>query len=175
MSGIFLVGFMGAGKSSVGRRLARSLSLPFIDLDSEIESRESRPVAEIFAADGEARFRALESEVLREAASGPDAVVACGGGAVLSEENRRVLASEGRVVHLRVGADEALSRIGRTESRPLLAGGDAREAAERLLAARVRLYEDVADVTVDTSGRTVAEVAEAVAEALGAAARGGAA
>lgn len=175
MSRIFLVGFMGSGKSSVGRRLARRLSMPFVDTDAEIEAAESRRVAEIFSADGEERFRALESEALRTAASGPDAVVACGGGAVLSPENRQVLESAGRVVYLRVGAEEALSRMRDTVSRPLLAG-DAHAAAERLLSSREHLYEQVADVTVDTAGRTVAEVAEAVADALGAtAARGGAA
>ena len=162
MNHLFLIGFMGAGKSTVGRRVADALGMPFIDLDEEIERAASASVTEIFAAEGERAFRAVESAALASLADAEPSVVACGGGVVVDDENRRLLRELGRVVYLRVEADEALARIGDTSGRPLLAHDDAAAMASTLLAARETLYRTAADAVVDTSGTSVAEVASEV-------------
>ncbi|MCX8007470.1 MAG: 3-dehydroquinate synthase [Coriobacteriia bacterium] len=161
MSRVFLIGFMGSGKSTVGRMVADRLGMPFVDLDQEVSRRAGASIAEIFARSGEEGFRALEHETLRAVAEGPDAVVACGGGVVLRDENRQLLKRSGTVVYLAVSAEEALARIGDVSGRPLLAG-DARAIAPRILAARLALYRATADITVDTMARTPQEVVEEV-------------
>jgi shikimate kinase len=166
VSHVFLVGFMGSGKSTVGRMLGRRLGLPFIDLDRAIEARVGMPVSEIFATRGEPAFRDLEHEELAGLRGLSRTVVACGGGVIVEDRCRALLKQLGTVVYLRVTADEALARIGSTEGRPLLAGADPVALGRTLLASRVSLYEAVADATVDTSGLTPAQVADAVAVAL---------
>lgn len=160
---VFFVGFMGAGKTSVSRRLARLCGIASIDMDSYIERREGRRIRDIFAEDGEGRFRDLETQVLREMTQGDPALVSCGGGVVLRPENRAILREGGFVVFLKVGADEAKSRISDPSTRPLL--GDA-EAARKTNAERLPLYEEVADATVDTSGRGVTALAYKVKSIL---------
>lgn len=163
---LFLVGFMGAGKSTVARLVAERLGLPAIDLDEAIEERAGRSVTAIFEQDGEEAFRDLETQALSALADLPPHVVACGGGVVLRPENRALLKRMGTVVHLVVTADVALARIGDVSTRPLLAGPSGALAATRLLEARERLYRSVADLEVDTVGKSVEEVAAAVTDAL---------
>jgi shikimate kinase len=165
MSHVFLVGFMGSGKSSVGRLLAEKLGMPFCDLDAAIERRAGKAVSGIFASDGEVAFRQLEHEELSALTASADHVVACGGGVIVEDRNRALLKSLGTVVYLHVTADEAIMRIGSAEGRPLLAG-DPLAASRVLLSARESLYEAVADVTIDTTGRSLAQVADAVVAAL---------
>jgi shikimate kinase len=162
MSHLFLVGFMGSGKSTVGRILAKRLGFPFTDLDRAIERSAGATIPKIFAERGEPAFRALEHDELAKLGELPDHVVACGGGVVVDDGSRALLKVLGRVVYLRVTADEALARIGSTGNRPLLAGGDPLALSRTLLASRESLYEAVADTTVDTSGLTPAQVADAV-------------
>jgi shikimate kinase len=162
---VYLVGFMGAGKSTVGRLVAQRLDTPFVDIDDRIEERAQATITEIFQADGEEVFRALESEELGRIAHGEPSVVACGGGIVLSDDNRRVMRETGCVAYLSVTHEEALARIGGAESRPLLASRGGEVAAE-LLAARRSLYESVADITIDTAGRSPDEVATRLVEGL---------
>lgn len=166
MSHIYLIGFMGAGKSTVGRRVAARTGRRFADLDDLIERRADATVAEIFAREGESGFRELESEVLRSIAEEPPMVVACGGGVVISDENRVVLKRSGVVIYLKVDAAEALARISDKTTRPLLAGGGGTTAATSLLAAREALYAAVSDVTVDTAGRSIEQVVDAVLQLL---------
>lgn len=166
MSHVFLVGFMGAGKSTVGRLLAAELGSPFLDLDHEIERQVGMPVPRIFEERGETGFRAVERDVLRALAQRPASVVACGGGIVLADENRAELKRQGRVVYLEVSAEEALARIGDVSGRPLLAG-DAAATAHALLGSRESLYRAVADIRVDTAGRPPADVAREIAVRLG--------
>lgn len=166
MSHVFLVGFMGAGKSTVGRLLAAELKLPFLDLDAEIEKHVGMPIPRIFEERGEAGFRAAEHDALRDLARQPASVIACGGGVVLDNENRAELERQGHVVYLRVSAEEALARIGDVSGRPLLAG-DAAASARTLLSSRESLYRGVADITVDTTGRTPSEIAAEVRVRLG--------
>lgn len=161
MTRIFLIGFMGAGKSTVGRMLAEKLSMPFIDLDALIETREGVSIRTIFSERGEEAFRTAEVAALREACATEPAVVACGGGIVLRDENRVLMKGCGTVVYLSVSAEEAVARIGDTADRPLLAG-DAAGMANTILSARLTLYRAAADHIVDTSGRLAADVVERV-------------
>lgn len=165
MSTVFLIGFMGAGKSTVGRLLAARLGRPFFDLDAEIERERGTDVAAIFAAGGESAFRDAERAALSALAARDDAVVACGGGVVTDAGSRKVL-GHGTVAYLRVSSEEALARIGsETAGRPLLRGGDP-SAASELLGSRESLYASVADMSLDTSGRTPETMADRIVELL---------
>jgi shikimate kinase len=171
-----LVGMMGAGKSTVGAECARRLERPFVDVDDLVEATTGRSVAEIFGTDGEAAFRSLEHLALADAVASPaPLVIAAGGGAVLDPENRRLLARSCTVVWLQADPDELARRVAphaeRGEARgdpdrPLLAGGNPRETLERLTSLRAPAYEAVADAVVDTGGRSVVQVADAVLEEL---------
>jgi shikimate kinase len=160
-----LVGLMGAGKSTVGRVCAQRLQREFVDVDELVEARREATVAEIFEQDGEASFRDQERKALVDAsASTRPTVISCGGGVVLDPDNRATLRDAGCVVWLQADPAVLRERVGGGESRPLLSGGTATAAAtlERLAEERAPLYEDVADARVETGGRTVDEVADAV-------------
>lgn len=160
---VFFVGFMGAGKTSVSRRLARMCRISSIDLDTYIERREDKKVKEIFAAVGEGGFRAMETEVLREFTAAEPALVSCGGGIVKAAENREILKRGGFVVYLKVSADEAQSRISDLSTRPLFNDlAQARKTNEE----RLPLYEEVADVVIDTAGKSVGRIAAEVRDVL---------
>lgn len=161
---VFLVGFMGSGKSTVGRMVSRQLRRPFVDCDERIERSAGSSVSEIFACDGEDAFREMETAVLLSLRSANPSVVACGGGAVLREENRTLMSQEGQVVYLRVTYSAALDRISDPSTRPLLTSS---ANPESLLDQRTALYESVADFTVDTMGKSAAEVANEVVRLLG--------
>jgi shikimate kinase len=152
-----LVGFMGAGKTTVGRLLASQLGVPFLDSDHVIEARAGRPIPEIFAADGEQAFRSLEHEVIADLLSGPDVVLALGGGAAEATETRKLLASV-PVVYLRISYAEALARVGGDGSRPMLARPDITDVFQRRQAA----YQEVATITVRVDGRAPEEIAAEV-------------
>jgi shikimate kinase len=165
---VVLVGFMGAGKSTVGRIVARRLGVGFVDSDDVITSRTGRTPREIFAADGEAAFRALEREVVGELVAGSAVgVVALGGGAVEDAGTREVLRGAW-VVHLEVSFEQVRTRVGDDPGRPVLARPDLPE----LFVARRAAYGEVADVVVPTDGLSPAAVAERVVDALGRASRG---
>lgn len=167
MSHVFLVGFMGAGKSTVGNLVAQKLGMPFIDLDRVIETRSGRTISTIFAEDGEERFRELESAALLSLAPEPPSVVACGGGVVTRDANRSAIREMGTVVYLRVTVEEMLARVGDDPHRPLLAGSGGVLAATALLDARESLYSAVSDVVVDTVDRAPESVAEEIVALVG--------
>jgi shikimate kinase len=156
---VVLIGPMGAGKTSVGRRVARALEVPFADTDALI-TRAHGPIETIFATAGEVAFRAWEREAVEQALAG-GGVVALGGGAVLDPATRSDLASH-RVVLLTVGGRTVESRI-RDTNRPLLADGDAVARWREIYAARRPLYEQLADVTFDTSRGPLQDIVTAVA------------
>lgn len=155
---VVLMGFMGAGKSTVGYMLAEKLSLPFVDIDILIEHRTSRRVRDIFTEDGEAEFRRLEHETVVEVLSGPDAVVALGGGALQHPGTREALRNV-TAVHLEVTYEEAILRIGNDDLRPMMARPDIRDVYDR----RLGVYREAADLSVKTDLRRPEEVVEELA------------
>jgi len=152
---IFLVGMMGAGKTTVGKLLAKRLGKTFMDTDHEIQSRTGVSISTIFEIEGESGFRRRESAVLEEIAGRRDLVVATGGGIVLSRENRKMLREQGTVVYLRASLDDLFGRTRRDRSRPLLQTEDPRGKLAELLVARDPLYREVADIIMDTSTQSV--------------------
>lgn len=149
---VFLVGPMGAGKTTTGRQIARSLGLTFIDSDHEIEARSGVDIATIFDFEGEAGFRQREHAMIDQLTCRDDVVLATGGGVVLDPDNRRHLAERGFVVYLATPVDEQMRRTERDRQRPLLQGADRRATLERLQQERDPLYREIADFIVDTAG-----------------------
>ncbi|MDT3399201.1 shikimate kinase [Streptomyces sp. B1866] len=160
-----LVGPMGVGKTTVGRLLAERLGTTFRDTDADVETVAGKPVADIFVSDGEERFRELERRAVRAAVAEHGGVLALGGGAVLSEETRTLLAGL-PVVFLDIGVAEAVRRVGLDAPRPLLAVNP-RQQWRTLMERRRPLYTEVARAVVATDGRTPQDVADAVLDALG--------
>lgn len=138
---------MGAGKSSIGRQLAHTYGLPFVDLDREIETRAGTDIPTIFAHEGEAGFRRREREALAEVLDGTPCVLATGGGAVLDPDNRARMRRQGFVVYLRIDVEAQLARLAHDRSRPLIAGDDREAVLRRLAAERGPLYDAVTDLT----------------------------
>ena len=171
---VVLVGPMGSGKSAVGALLAERLGVALRDTDADVEAAAGAPVAEVFAAEGEAGFRRREEDAVLAALAEHDGVLSLGGGAVLSAAVRSELAGH-RVVLLRAGWDSVAQRLAGDGTRPLLAGdgGSARARWEALLAARRPLYEAVAAAAVDTDGLAPHEVADRVQDAVAADGRPG--
>jgi len=139
-----LVGLMGAGKSSIGRRLARCLRLPLIDLDDYIVEKDGRSIPQIFEQDGESFFRKIETAALAEVLD-QDAVIATGGGIVMAEENRALLNAHPPVVWLKASPEFLAERIDGDSNRPLIASGDTLKKLQALAAVRYPLYEECAD------------------------------
>lgn len=161
---VVLVGTMGAGKTTVGRRVAQAWGVPFRDTDDDVEAADGRVVADIFVESGEEHFRALERAAVAEALRTHEGVLALGGGAVLDPGTRELLAGQ-RVLFLRVGLSDAASRVGLGVSRPLLLG-NVRGRIKQLIDERTPVYESVAVHVVDTDGRDVDEVVELVRAAV---------
>jgi shikimate kinase len=159
---VYLIGMPGSGKTSVGKALAKLLAVPFVDLDDEVERTAGKPVVQIFRDDGEARFRELEHEVVARVASGPPSVVACGGGAVLRDDNRELIGRTGTVVWLQASPEKLWNRI-KQYPRPLARGPVDVKRIER---ERRDVYRSVAAHRVASEGEPDA-VARKVAEVLG--------
>ncbi len=157
---------MGAGKSAVGRQLARALHLNFVDSDDEIEARTGVDIPFIFEKEGEKGFRKREVSVIDHLSKRDGIVLATGGGAILSADSRSNLGARGFVVYLQTSVEQQVSRTSRGRERPLLEGGDPRETLQALLAIRDPLYREIADLVVDTDGRKVRSVADEIVEAL---------
>ena len=165
---IVLVGMMGAGKSSVGRALARRLGRPLLDSDEMIEERTGRTVREIWEADGEPAFRAIETQALTDAlASDQPAIVAAAGGVVLSDANRALLKSaDAHVVWLLADVDRLVDRVRQGMHRPLL-DADPEGVLRKMYDERSALYQEVADAIVSVDHRSIVEVAGAVLRCAG--------
>lgn len=168
---IYLIGPMGSGKTAVGRELARSLDVPFFDSDAEIERRTGVDIAYIFEREGEAGFRQRERDMILELTGRNGIVLATGGGVVLDERNRARLKSTGTVVYLQTTVEEQLKRTRRSSTRPLLRAENPRAVLEDLMTERQPLYESIADIQVDTTGRHVRGVAAAIKTRLRSGAR----
>lgn len=163
---IFLVGPMGSGKTAVGRQLATRLGLQFVDSDAEIERQTGVDIRYIFEREGEAGFRSREAEAIDGLTRQPRMLVATGGGAVLDAHTRERLRSRGCVVYLRTSVNQQLARTRRSDHRPLLDNEDPRGTLERLMQQRSPLYEEVADLAVDTDGRKVSSVVDEILRRL---------
>ncbi|WP_169083197.1 shikimate kinase [Paenibacillus sp. PL91] len=158
---LVLIGFMGTGKSTVSKLLAEKLGWKRVDGDEEIERLENRLISDIFAADGEAGFRVIETNVLETIlASEESSVIATGGGAVLSEINRELMLSKGFVVALKASPEQIIARVKTDTARPLLQG-DAEERVNLLLEQRKHAY-DFAHLTIDTTNMSAEEVVAAI-------------
>jgi shikimate kinase len=150
---IILVGPMGAGKSTIGRLLAKELRLPFRDSDKEIEQRTGASIPLIFDVEGESGFREREHAVITDICQMQGVVLATGGGAVLRQDNRWVLRDGGRVIYLCTSVEQQLDRTSRDRNRPLLQAPNPREILVGLMAVRDPLYREIADIIVETDER----------------------
>ena len=160
---VFFVGFMGAGKTTLTRRLARSLGLASADIDRSIERDAGLSIKELFAQVGEERFRELEAQKLEQFAAGVPLLISCGGGLVEGERSRQIIAESGLCVHMFVSPDESASRISNHDTRPFFETMDSvREVNSR----RAPIYEEIADATIDTTGKLPHEVAGEVRKLL---------
>jgi 3-dehydroquinate synthase len=165
---IFLVGLMGAGKTTIGRMLARRLGMRFADSDHEIEARTGASVPWIFEIEGEPSFRKREAEMIRELTAGSGLVLATGGGAVLNPDSRRLLAERGTVIYLRASVNSILARTAHDKNRPLLQTADPRRKLEDLTAQREPLYREIADIVIDTGRPNVQSMVQTILDQLAA-------
>ena len=163
---LFLVGPMGAGKSAVGRHLARLLHLEFVDSDEEIEMRTGVDIPFIFEKEGEEGFRKREIKVIDELSQREGVVLATGGGAIADPESRSRLGARGFVVYLHTSVKQQLERTQRRNKRPLLENGDKEKVLRELMEQRDPLYREISDLIIETDGRRVQTVAREIHDAL---------
>lgn len=168
MKSVFLIGPMGAGKTTIGRHLATELSLPFVDTDQEIEDRSGADIPWIFDVEGEEGFRVREQRVLADVCASTLAVVATGGGIVMLAENREMIKKSGFVVYLHATVKQQLSRTGKDRNRPLLNDGEPEQVLSQLMEVREPLYREIAQIVIPTDNRnprvTAGEIARQVRE-----------
>ncbi|MBQ8638248.1 MAG: shikimate kinase [Lachnospiraceae bacterium] len=154
MENIVLIGFMGAGKTTIGRELAKHLSVPMIDSDALIEQKAQMSVSAMFEEKGEAYFRRMETDVLKELLDQKEPMIlSCGGGLPMREENRILLKQIGAVVFLEVSPETVANRLKGDKTRPLLQGADAKNRIERLLEERKERYQQAADLCICVDGK----------------------
>ena len=155
---IFLIGLMGAGKSTIGKRLARELGKDFRDSDSEIEKRTGVSIDVIFDIEGEQGFRRRETDMLKELVEKRGLVLATGGGAILASENQRLLRDNGLIIYLRASAEDLAGRVRLDRRRPLLQSGDKLAKIRELLTQREPIYQQLADMVIETNNRSIPRV-----------------
>jgi len=163
---LFLTGPMGAGKSTIGRQLAKQLCLPFHDSDHEIESRTGVDIPLIFELEGEAGFRKRETTIIDELTRLPNIVLATGGGAILDPANREHLKTRGQVIYLHTSVNHQLKRTRKDRNRPLLQTDNPRKILEELMSVRDPLYREIAGIVIDTDGMRVRDVVKMIIQRL---------
>ncbi len=163
---IFFVGLMGAGKTTIGRQLAKHLNKTFYDTDHEIEKRTGVNIPLIFELEGEAGFRKREAAIIEELSQMQNIVLATGGGAILIQKNRDNLKKNGTVIYLRANVRELWQRTRNDKNRPLLQATNSKEKLEQLFAERDPCYRDVATIIVDTGGQPVGAIVHHVEQLL---------
>jgi len=164
-SNVILCGFMATGKSSVGKRLAAILGYDFLDMDSVIEAEQGMSIPQIFSSQGEAAFRALESQMVEKVAGRSRCEIATGGGTIVNPRNLEKLRECGIIINLTADVETILLRAGAGDDRPMLQQGDRRERVRNLLEQRAPFYAQ-ADMSVDTSSLSIDEVAQIIADRL---------
>lgn len=166
MKRIVLMGFMGAGKSTVGRLLASLLGCQFLDTDEWIEKEQGRKISDIFAQDGETAFRDMETALLENLQNGKeDLVLSIGGGMPVREENRALLRNIGTVIYLKTSKEEIIRRVSGSQNRPLLKGGVLEERVTSLMNAREQIYVETAHMEILTDGKDPQQLAEEIIKA----------
>jgi len=163
---VFLIGPVGAGKSTIGRQLATALKIDFFDSDREIEKRCGVDIDWIFDIEGEKGFRQREKDIINELANRQGIVLATGGGAVISFDNRTVLSSRGKVVYLQASIEQQLQRTAKDKRRPLLQVEDKESQLIKMMKEREPLYREISDITVETSGSTVRSIVQKITHLL---------
>jgi len=166
LNNIYFVGLMGAGKTTIGRLIAKQLGMMFYDSDHEIERKTGVKIPLIFEFEGEAGFRRRETAVIEELSQLDDIVMATGGGAVLLPENRELLKNNGKVVYLRANVHDLWLRTRNDKSRPLLQGGNIKQKLEQLYIARDPIYTALADCIVDTGAQSANDIASHIEELI---------
>lgn len=162
MSNIFLIGFMGTGKSTIAEALKRKYDMQIVDMDAEIEKEQQMAISDIFATKGEEYFRDLETQLIKDLQKKDNVVVSCGGGAVLREENVTEMRKSGKVVLLNATPETILQRVKNSHNRPLLEGNKNVDFIRELMSKREDKYNSAADVTVSVDNRAVGEIADEV-------------
>ena len=157
---------MGAGKTTVGKQLARQFGMDFVDSDHELEERTGVSITTIFDIEGEEGFRKRETRMLEELCQRENVVMATGGGAILSEENRKMLRRAGTVIYLNASLDAQVNRTRNRKSRPLLTDDDPRDQLRELMTTREPLYRQEADVIVESGDRSVSNVTREIVQKL---------
>lgn len=163
---IFLIGPMGAGKSTIGRQLAQLLNMDFLDSDSVIEERAGADIDWIFDIEGEAGFRKREERILNELTQAQGLVLSTGGGSIISKNNRNVLSARGIVVYLETTVDKQFERTQRDKKRPLLQTEDPYQTLVELAQVRNPLYEEIADITIKTDEQSAKVVANQIIDMM---------
>jgi len=163
---IFLVGPMGAGKSTIGKRLAHNLATRFLDSDREIEKRTGVDIPLIFELEGESGFRLREAQVIDELTQENGIILATGGGSVLMPDNRKYLVQRGKVVYLHTTVAQQIKRTRRDQNRPLLQTADPKKKLQELFDIRDPIYRELADIIIDTDGRAIHSVCHEIIEHL---------
>ena len=163
---VFLIGPVGAGKSTIGHQLATALKMDFFDSDREIEKRCGVDVDWIFDLEGEKGFRQREQDIINELTNRQGIVLATGGGAVVSLDNRTVLSSRGKVVYLQASIEQQLQRTAKDKRRPLLQVEDKESQLIKMMKEREPLYREISDITVETSGSTVRSIVQKITHLL---------
>lgn len=163
---IAVYGFMGVGKTTIGGLLAEKLGYSFIDMDTEIEKREKTTISEIFRNQGEAKFRQLESNLIKELALKDRLIIACGGGAIADPENAETLQKVSRMIYLTASIQEIIKRTSEDNSRPLLETENPEQVASELYEKRKPVYTRYAEITVNTTGKSPSEIVDKILEAL---------
>lgn len=162
MSNIFLIGFMGTGKSTIAEALKRKYDMQIVDMDAEIEKEQKMVISDIFATKGEEYFRDLETQLIKDLQKKDNVVVSCGGGAVLRDENVTEMRKSGKVVLLNATPETILQRVKNSNNRPLLEGNKNIDFIRELMSKREDKYNYAADITVNVDNRAVGEIADEV-------------
>lgn len=163
---VYLIGFMGTGKSTVARNLAKKYHFHVAEMDEEIAEKEKKSIPQIFSEYGEAYFRNIETEYLKELQTVKNKVVSCGGGVFLREENVKLMKKSGEVVLLTASPEVIYERVKNDNSRPLLKGRKTKEAIKELMDERQKRYEEAADIIVSTDGKSPEEICEEIMKKL---------
>lgn len=167
MSNVILIGYMGCGKSTVGKRLSYRLKMPYVDTDKLIETKQETTISEIFATQGEQAFRDMETECVKSLFDfKQDYVIAVGGGLPMREENRTLMKKLGKVVYLRAKPETIYERLKDDTTRPLLQGEDPQGKIRTMIVQRGPVYEAAADYVIDVDGKTFEEIQNEIEEAV---------